>query len=168
MAKPNKKKIIDWLSEYRDLCDERAAVQTQFTADCKPAQTRFDNAVAEFKAGYETEMASLSPRIKKLEDQITAELKLGINEDGSITLPEVAVDGVIASVAQQTTRTIEPKAFIEATAPKARDAKWHECVSVLITKVDKHFGTKFESLIETVSKPSVKIKLVPRTAEAEE
>lgn len=165
MAKPNKKKVAEWLAEWRGLCDERAAVQTQFTADCKPAQTRFDNAIADFKAKYETEMASLNPRLKKLEEQITAELMLGVNEDGSIQLPEVAVNGAIASVAQTTTRTIEPQDFIEATPPKARDAKWYECVNVLITQVDKHFGTKFESLITTVSKPSVKLKLVEKTAQ---
>jgi hypothetical protein len=167
MAKPNKKKIQAALEEYRELTDERARVQTQFTADCKPAQTRFDNAVAELKATYETEIASLNPRVTKLESEIKAELMLGINEDGTITLPQVAVDGVIAEISQQTTRTIEPQKFIEATAPKARDAKWYECVNVLITKVDKHFGTKFEALIDTVSKPSVKIKLVPRTEAAE-
>lgn len=167
MAKPNKKRITDWLVEYGELCDERAAVQTQFTADCKPAQTKFDNAIAGFKATLETEMASLNPRLKKLEEQITAELMLGVNEDGSIQLPEVAVSGVIASVTQQTTRTIDPVKFIEATPPKARDAKWYECVNVLITKVDKHFGTKFEPLITTVSKPSVRLKLVAKTADSE-
>ena len=166
-TKPSKKKVSEWLNEYRALCDERTFMQTQFAAACLPAQTRFDNAVADYRAAYETEMASLNPRLKKLEETITAELMLGINEDGSIQLPEVAVNGAIASVAQQTTRTIDPQEFIDGTPPKARDAKWYECVNVLITKVDKHFGTKFESLIQTVSKPSVKIKLVTMTVEEE-
>lgn len=162
-AKPSKKKVIEALTEYQRLAAEVAQAEAEFQTTVAPAKARFDNACAEPLRVLEAARKERQPQMKKLAELIEAELLLGVAGDGSAALPEVAVPGAIAKVAQQTTRTIEPQAFIEATPPKARDAKWYECVSVLITKVDKHFGTKFESLIQTVSKPRVTINLTKVT-----
>lgn len=159
MAKPNKRKVSEALTEYQQLSAEVAAAEAEFLAATASAKARFDNACAEPLSILEAARKERQPKMAKLKELIENELLLGVAEDGSVALPEVAVNGAIAKVAQQTTRTIETQAFLEATPPKARDAKWYECLNVLITKVDKHFGTRFESLISTVSKPRVTITL---------
>lgn len=160
MAKPNKKKIGEALTEWATLQQKQADIQTWRDELVAPVKAEFDKAVAPFIQAADEQLKPVLVRSAELQKEIERALLDGVGEDGIAALPQVAVPGALAEVTSSVTRTIHPKEFLEAVPDGSRDNKFFECVSILITKVDKHFGTQFERLIEKVAKPRVAIRLV--------
>ena len=159
MAKPNKKKISDALIEWADLQKKLKLNAEWRDGLIAPLKAEFDKAAAPFIQAANDQAKPLLARSAELQKEIEAALLAGVGDDGIAQLPQVAVEGALAEVTSSVTRTIQPKDFLEAVPEGSRDNKFFECVSVLITKVDKHFGTQFERLIEKVAKPRVSIRL---------
>lgn len=165
MAKPNKKKIAEALTEWKEAKAALQKTETWRDELLAPLKAEYDKAAAPFIAAADEQAKPVQKRIQELEKEISAALLAGVGEDGSAAIPQVTVAGALAEVTSSVTRTIQPKDFLEAVPDGSRDSKFFECVSVLITKVDKHFGTQFERLIEKVAKPRVVIRLVEEPAE---
>ncbi|HMV81802.1 MAG TPA: hypothetical protein PLD20_00885 [Blastocatellia bacterium] len=168
MAKPNKKKISDALREWQALQIKLAQNATWRDELIAPLKAEFDKAAAPLIQAADAQAKPLLARSKELQTEIEKALLEGVGEDGVAVLPQVAVEGALAEVTSSVTRTIAPKDFLEAVPEGSRDGKFFECLSVLITKVDKHFGTQFERLIEKVAKPRVTIRLVEAEAKPKE
>jgi len=159
MAKPNKRKISEALTEWADLQRKLKLNAEWRDGLIAPLKAEFDKQVAPYIQAADTQAKPLLARSAELQKEIEKALLEGVGEDGIALLPQVAIDGALAEVTSSVTRTIHPKDFLEAVPEGSRDNKFFECVSVLITKVDKHFGTQFERLIEKVAKPRVTIRL---------
>lgn len=159
MAKPNKRKIAEALAEWADLQKKLKLNAEWRDGLIAPIKAEFDAAVAPYVQAADTQAKPLLARSAELQKEIEKALLDGVGEDGLALLPQVAIDGALAEVTSSVTRTIQPKDFLDAVPEGSRDSKFFECVSILITKVDKHFGTQFERLIEKVAKPRVSIRL---------
>lgn len=163
MAKPNRKKIADALTEWADL-QNKIAMNAQWRDDLiAPLKAEFDKAAAPFVQAADLQAKPLLARSAELHKEIEKALLEGVGEDGVALLPQVAINGALAEVTSSVTRTIAPQDLLNAVPEGSRDGKFYECLSVLITKVDKHFGTRFEALIEKVAKPRVAIRLTEPT-----
>ncbi len=165
MAKPSKNKIAEALGEWKEAKAAVQKIETWRDELLAPLKAEYDNAAAPFIAAADEQAKPKLARIKELEKEIEQALLAGVGSDGSALIPQVSIEGALAEVTSSVTRTIQPKDFLEAVPDGSRDNKFYECISVLITKVDKHFGTKFERLIEKVAKPRVAIRLVEEPAE---
>lgn len=166
MGKPNKKKISLALFEWQALQIKKAQNDAWRNELIAPLKAEFDKAAAPFIAAADEQAKPILTRIKELEKEIEKGLLDGVGEDGVAVLAQVSIDGALAEVTSSVTRTIAPQEFLAAVPDGSRDSKFFECLSVLITKVDKHFGTQFERLIEKVAKPRVTIRLVEAEAKA--
>lgn len=165
MAKPNKKKIAEALSEWKEQQALKQKTETWRDELLAPLKEAYDQQAAPFIGAADGQLKPILARIKDLEKQIETALLEGVADDGVAAIPQVSVEGALAEVTSSVTRTIAPKDFLTAVPEASRDSKFYECVSVLITKVDKHFGTQFERLIEKIAKPRVNIRLVEEPAE---
>lgn len=164
MAKPNKKKLEVALIEWADL-QNKIAMNAKWRDELiAPLKAEFDKAAAPFIQAADNQAKPILARSKELQTEIEKALLEGVGEDGVALLPQVAVPGALAEVTSSVTRTIAPEDFLKAVPVGSRDSKFHECLSVLITKVDKHFGTRFETLIEKIAKPRVAIRLTEAVA----
>lgn len=159
MGKPNKKKISEALTEWASLQKKLKLNAEWRDGLIAPIKAEYDAAIAPYMQAADTQAKPLLARSAELQKEIEKALLEGVGEDGIALLPQVAIDGALAEVTSSVTRTIQPKDFLDAVPEGSRDNKFFECVSILITKVDKHFGTQFERLIEKVAKPRVNIRL---------
>lgn len=164
MAKPNKKKISVALLEWAQLQQKLKLNATWREELLAPLKAEFDKAAAPLIQAADEQAKPLLARSKELQAEIEKALLEGVGEDGVAALAQVAVDGALAEITSSVTRTIAPEEFLAAVPEGSRDSKFFECLSVLITKVDKHFGTRFEQLIEKVAKPRVALRLVEAEA----
>lgn len=165
MAKPNKKKIGELLTEWKQQKEAQVKTETWRDELLAPLKAEFDKAAAPFIAAADEQLKPTLKRVAELEKEIQTALLAGCGEDGSAAIPQVTVPGALAEVTSSITRTISPADFLDAVPIGSRDGKFYECLSVLITKVDKHFGTQFERLIEKIAKPRVSIRLVEEPVE---
>lgn len=145
MAKPSKKKISELLAQWKEAKESLAKSEAWRDGLIAPVKEQFDLAVAPFIQAADEQMKPVLAELKKIEAEITEQLELGINEDGSCQLPQVAIEGALAEVATSTQREIEPERFFAEVPDGSRDAGFWGCVKILIQKVEKKFGDKVDS-----------------------
>lgn len=147
MAKPSKKKITESLNEWAELHARKAQLDADLNSLLAPIKAEYDKVAGPLIAANDELVKPVSARMQALFEQIEAQLKDGIGEDGSIALPQVVGDAAIAEVNASIQREIDPKDFFGAVPEASREAGFWSCVKILVQQVDKKFGDAMDRLM---------------------
>ncbi|MGE3439945.1 MAG: hypothetical protein AB7O81_30290 [Blastocatellales bacterium] len=147
MAKPSKKKITEALNEWAELHAQKAEKEQALNDLLAPIKAEYDKVAGPLIQANDELVKPLAARMQALFEQIEAQLKDGIGDDGSIALPQVVGDAAIAEVNASITREIKPEDFFNAVPEASRESGFYSCVKILVQQVDKKFGDAMEYLM---------------------
>jgi len=152
MAKPNKTLINEALDRWAKAKAKAVRIEAKRDSDLAPIKERYEKQCAPIEAEAKGALAPLEKAMSEARSIVEKELRLGINDDGSIALPQVVSEKAIAKVTSKDgDRVIDPEKFLAEIPPAKRNSIFFGCVKILVGKAEKAYG----DVVNRISTPKV-------------
>jgi hypothetical protein len=160
VARPNRSLITEALEQWARAKAKAIRVEAKRDSDLAPIKQKFERQCAPIENDAKEKLAPLEKQMREFGRTIEKELRLGINGDGTIVMPQVMSESAVAKVnAKDGDRVIDPSQFFEAVAPAKRDSMFWSCVKVHVQKAEKAYGDIVNRISQRLPKHVVEIKL---------
>jgi|GEM_PF-6548486 len=159
MGKPQKTTIKTWLDEWATLQERKTSLELERDKKLNKHIEAFESVCAPIKDKYEPQITELTNQSIELEKKIATELKKGIGDDGTASLPLVVSDKAKAEVNSRQVRQINVEDWLNAVPKSEWGVGFFGTLDVLIQKADKFRSDLVAKLAKSKRTHSVSVTL---------
>lgn len=142
MAATSKKLITEKLEQWGRLAQRQKQIVEKRDRELQPHKEQYEAACAAIVDAADEKLRPLQNQMATLAGELEVELLAGVKPDGTIAIPQLAVDAAIAQVIPTPTREISPQDLLkEIPAPDRNPAFWSS-LKVMLGETTKLIGAK--------------------------
>lgn len=134
--------IATKLKQWARLAQRQKQIEAERDRKLQPLKDELELKCAPIVAAADARLTTLQAELSVLAAAIESELQAGARADGTVEIPQVAVDNAVALLKSKPTREIPAQDFFQAIPASQRNAGFWSCLKVLLGESTKLIGEK--------------------------